>query len=386
MKIHPRRFARFLAVCFSLSVLLYCIFHLPGGEDGDPPTYKAEIISATQTDGAFASFAPGSVQYDVTARLTSGSAAGTEVSFLHATANNPAFDIHPQAGEDVLLRAEGEGYAIADYDRLPGIVWLLIGFGVLLVLFGGLTGLKALFVLLFAVLLIAKGLISFILFSPSHILFWTFLIGSVITLATQLIICGRNRKSAGASIGTIGGIWVAGIVALSASLGPYLTGIDEEQATMLKVLYLQDVDFRELLFSGIILGALGAVMDVAVSIAAAQYEMKQLAPATKFKALVSSGLSVGRDVMGTMANTLVLAYIGGALPLILLISAQPNIDLIRVLNLNMIAAEIVRSLIGSIGLLCAIPITAYATAFLLTVKPTRRRREKSAALPETERS
>lgn len=386
MKIHPRRFARFLAVCFSLSVLLYCIFHLPGGEDADPPTYKAKIISAAQTDGAFASFAPGSVQYDVTARLTSGPAAGTEVSFLHATANNPAFDIHPQAGEEVLLRAEGEGYAIADYDRLPGIVWLLIGFGVLLVFFGGLTGLKALFVLLFAVLLIAKGLISFILFSPSHILFWTFLIGSVITLATQLIIGGCNRKSAGAIIGTIGGILVAGVLALIAIHGTYLTGIDEEQATMLKVLYLQDVDFRELLFSGIILGALGAVMDVAVSIAAAQYEMKQLAPATKFKTLVSSGLAVGRDVMGTMANTLVLAYIGGALPLILLISAQPNIDLLRVLNLNMIAAEIVRSLVGSIGLLCAIPITAYATAFLLTVKPTHRRREKSAALPEAERS
>ena len=151
---------------------------------------------------------------------------------------------------------------------------------------------------------------------------------------------------------------------------------------MLKVLYLQDVDFRELLFSGIILGALGAVMDVAVSIAAAQYEMKQLAPATKFKTLVSSGLAVGRDVMGTMANTLVLAYIGGALPLILLISAQPNIDLLRVLNLNMIAAEIVRSLIGSIGLLCAIPITAYATAFLLTVKRARGRQKKQASMPE----
>ena len=382
MKIHPRRFARFLAVCFSLSVLLYCIFHLPGGEDAEPPTYKAEIISATQTDGAFASFAPGSVQYDVTARLTSGPAAGTEISFLHATANNPAFDIHPQAGEEVLLRAGGEGYAIADYDRLPGIVWLLIGFGVLLVLFGGLTGFKALFVLLLAVLLIAKGLISFILFSPSHILFWTFLIGSIITLATQLIIGGCNRKSAGAIIGTIGGILVAGVLALIAIHGTYLTGIDEEQATMLKVLYLQDVDFRELLFSGIILGALGAVMDVAVSIAAAQYEMKQLAPATKFKTLVSSGLAVGRDVMGTMANTLVLAYIGGALPLILLISAQPNIDLLRVLNLNMIAAEIVRSLIGSIGLLCAIPITAYATAFLLTVKRARGRQKKQASMPE----
>ena len=146
---------------------------------------------------------------------------------------------------------------------------------------------------------------------------------------------------------------------------------------MLKALYLQAVDFRELLFAGIVLGALGAVMDVAVSIASAQYEMKQLAPKTKFDALVSSGMSVGRDVMGTMANTLVLAYIGGALPLILLISAQPDLPLRHVLNLNMIATEIVRSLVGSIGLLCAIPITAYTTAFLITIRPRRKKRAEA---------
>ena len=144
---------------------------------------------------------------------------------------------------------------------------------------------------------------------------------------------------------------------------------------MLKALYLQNVDFRELLFAGIVLGALGAVMDVAVSIASAQYEMKQLAPKTRFRELVASGLNVGRDVMGTMANTLVLAYIGGALPLILLISAQPDISLLHVMNLNMIATEVVRSLVGSIGLLCAIPITAYATAFLITVRPRRKRKK-----------
>ena len=135
---------------------------------------------------------------------------------------------------------------------------------------------------------------------------------------------------------------------------------------MLKVLYLKDVDFRELLFSGIVLGALGAVMDVAVSIASAQCEMKNLAPKTSFKVLVASGLAVGRDVMGTMANTLVLAYIGGALPLMLLLFSQPNLSFVHVANLDMIATEIVRSLIGSIGLLFAIPITAYATAFLVT--------------------
>ena len=374
MKIHPQRFARFLAVCIAILVLLYALFHLPGGEDGDPPTYKAEVLSVTETENEIKEFAPGSLQYEVQLRIDSGSAEGTEATITHRTLNNPAFDIHPQEGDNIIVRDENDTYAIVDYDRLPAMLFLLLGFAALLILFGGMTGLKALLVLLFAVLLIAKGLIAFILFAPSHILLWTILIGAVITLATQLIVNGRNVKSAGAIIGTIGGILVAGLLAVLAIHFTYLTGVSEEQAGMLKALYLKDVDFRELLFSGIVLGALGAVMDVAVSIASAQYEMKLLAPKTKFQALVSSGLNVGRDVMGTMANTLVLAYIGGALPLILLISAQPDISLLHIMNLNMIATEVVRSLIGSIGLLCAIPITAYATAFLITIRPRRKKK------------
>ena len=372
MKIHPQRFARFLAVCIAILVLLYALFHLPGGEDGDPPTYKAEVLSVTETENEIKEFAPGSLQYEVQLRIDSGSAEGTEATITHRTLNNPAFDIHPQEGDNIIVRDENDTYAIVDYDRLPAMLFLLLGFAALLILFGRMTGLKALLVLLFAVLLIAKGLIAFILFAPSHILLWTILIGAVITLATQLIVNGRNVKSAGAIIGTIGGILVAGLLAVLAIHFTYLTGVSEEQAGMLKALYLKDVDFRELLFSGIVLGALGAVMDVAVSIASAQYEMKLLAPKTKFQTLVSSGLNVGRDVMGTMANTLVLAYIGGALPLILLISAQPDISLLHIMNLNMIATEVVRSLIGSIGLLCAIPIPAYATAFLITIRPRRK--------------
>ena len=374
MKIHPQRFARFLAVCIGLPLLLYALFHLPRGEDGDPPTYKAEVLSVTETENEIKEFAPGSLQYEVQLRIDSGPAEGTETTITHRTLNNPAFDIHPQEGDNIIVRDENGSYAIVDYDRLPAMLLLLLGFAALLILFGGMTGLKALLVLLFAVLLIAKGLIAFILFAPSHILLWTILIGAVITLATQLIVNGRNVKSTGAIIGTIGGILVAGLLAVLAIHFTYLTGVSEEQAGMLKALYLKDVDFRELLFSGIVLGALGAVMDVAVSIASAQYEMKLLAPKTKFQTLVSSGLNVGRDVMGTMANTLVLAYIGGALPLILLISAQPDISLLHVMNLNMIATEVVRSLIGSIGLLCAIPITAYATAFLITLRPRRKKR------------
>ena len=370
MKHYPRRIPRLLIAVLSLVLLYAVLTHLPAGEDGDPPTYKAEILRVENATGGTTSFAPDSAAYEVRIHLDSGPSAGTEETILHHTFNNPAFDIHPEEGEHILVRPAGASYAIVDYDRLPAMLLLLI-------CFGGVTGAKALLVLLFAVLLIAKGLISFILYAPSHIILWTLLIGSIITLATQLIVSGRNVKAAGAIIGTIGGILVAGILAVIAIHGTYLTGIAEEQAGMLKALYLQAVDFRELLFAGIVLGALGAVMDVAVSIASAQYEMKQLAPKTKFDALVSSGMSVGRDVMGTMANTLVLAYIGGALPLILLISAQPDLPLRHVLNLNMIATEIVRSLVGSIGLLCAIPITAYTTAFLITIRPRRKKRAEA---------
>ena len=376
MKIHPQRFVRFLSVCFVLGILLYALTHIPAGEDGDPPTYKAEVLSVAETENEITAFAPGSKQYVVQLHINSGPAEGTEVTITHRTLNNPAFDIHPQEGENIIIRTENDSYAIVDYDRLPAMFALFLGFAALLICFGGMTGAKALLVLLFAVLLIAKGLITLILFAPSHILLWTILIGAAITLATQLIVNGRNVKSSGAIIGTIGGILIASLVAVLAIHCTYLTGVSEEQAGMLKVLYFKDVDFRELLFSGIVLGALGAVMDVAVSIASAQYEMKQLAPKTKFQPLVSSGLNVGRDVMGTMANTLVLAYIGGALPLILLISAQPDLPLLHVMNLNMIATEVVRSLIGSIGLLCAIPITAYATAFLITIRPRRKKREQ----------
>ena len=377
MKIHPQHSTRILGICLALAAMLYAATCLPAGEDGDPPTYKAEVLHVTETENEIKAFAPGSKQYDVRIRLNSGADSGTEAVIVHRTLNNPAFDIHPQEGDRLIVRAEGAGYAISDYDRLPAILLLLLGFSALLILFGGRTGAKALLVLLFAVLLIAKGLIALLL-APAHILLWTILIGAAITLATQLIVNGRNVKSAGAIIGTVGGILIAALLALLVIHCAYLTGVDEEQAGMLKALYLKDVDFRDLLFAGIVLGALGAVMDVAVSIASAQYEMKQLAPRTNFQTLVASGLSVGRDVMGTMANTLVLAYIGGALPLLLLISAQPDLPLLHVMNLNMIATEIARSLIGSIGLLCAIPITAYATAFLITIRPQPRKKNRAA--------
>ena len=106
-------------------------------------------------------------------------------------------------------------------------------------------------------------------------------------------------------------------------------------------------------------------MDVTISIASALYEVKAGQPHLGFKELFRTGMNVGRDIMGTMSNTLILAYTGSALPLMLLIASQPQISMFRIMNLNLIVTEIARALTGSIGLICAIPMTAAITAFLL---------------------
>ena len=142
--------------------------------------------------------------------------------------------------------------------------------------------------------------------------------------------------------------------------------MDEAQV----LLYLPSgitLDPRALLFAGIIWGSLGAVMDVGMSIASAITEVKDTNGTLGFTPLFRSGMNVGRDVMGTMSNTLLLAYLGSALPLILMITIyQP--DVFKIVNLDMIATEVIRSLAGSIGLLLSIPMTALCGALLLKGK------------------
>lgn len=126
-------------------------------------------------------------------------------------------------------------------------------------------------------------------------------------------------------------------------------------------------DFRGLLFAGIIIGALGAVMDVSMSISSAMDEIKQVSPGLPRRALIQSGMNVGSDLMGTMSNTLILAYTSGSLPMLLLFFAYDT-PLIKIVNLEFIATEIVRALAGSLGLIMAIPITAVAGGYILTGK------------------
>jgi uncharacterized membrane protein len=188
---------------------------------------------------------------------------------------------------------------------------------------------------------------------------------AVITILTFAIVAGVNTKSLSAIFGTLCGVLSASLIAYVTGSLANLTGLSSDEATML-VYIPQNIefDFMGLLFAGIIIGTLGAVMDVAMSISSAMYEMKSINPEMTTGKLVKSGFNIGRDIMGTMTNTLILAYTGSSIFLMLVFLAYET-TVIRIINMDVIATEIIRAVSGSIGIILSIPATVLLSAFLL---------------------
>jgi uncharacterized membrane protein len=125
------------------------------------------------------------------------------------------------------------------------------------------------------------------------------------------------RKTLSAIIGTAGGVLSAGVIALVIGSLAKLTGLGDDESQMLMLVQDVHFDFSGLLFAGILIGTMGATMDVGMSIASAMHEIKVNSPNIKTSALIKAGMNVGKDTMATMANTLILAYVGGSLHLLL---------------------------------------------------------------------
>lgn len=315
----------------------------------------------------------------VTLEILTGTYKGQQFQSIHNLTGNLGYDIYVNPGDKVLVTIEEseEGTVevfISEYLRDTYVYWVFILFIALLILLGGIKGIKTIITLALTILLVIKGLLPGLLAGYSPILL-TILISIIITLVTIIVVGGWNTKSFAAIIGVLGGVFVAGIIAYIIGSKVRLTGMSSDEAMML--MYIPQgirFDYRGLLFAGIIMGALGAVMDVGMSIASSMEEISNVNPNISTKELIISGLNVGRDIMGTMANTLILAYTGSAIPLLLLFTAYQD-SFIKIINLDIIATEIIRAFSGSIGLILSIPLTA-VTAGLLKSKLGNRKNNK----------
>ncbi len=258
---------------------------------------------------------------------------------------------------DVSTDGELQAAFILEIVRERYLFYLVAAFALLLIVLGGLKGLKVILTLVLTGLAVLKVLLPLTIRGYPPVLVSVSICIAVIVM-TLLIINGINKKSMSAIIGTTGGVLVAGAIALIVGTAARLTGMGNEYAQLL--MYTPSAvsfDFRGLLFAGIILGSMGAVMDVSMSIASAMHEIETIKPGISPRELIRSGMNVGRDVMGTMSNTLILAYAGGSLHLMLLFSVY-EVPFNEIINKDIIASEVLRAMAGSIGLLFVIPLTA----------------------------
>ncbi|URZ16978.1 YibE/F family protein [Clostridium felsineum] len=311
-------------------------------------------------------------QHQLNVKITSGDHKG-EVVTVDNIVNDKTFDEYMvEKNSNVLLNIEenenGTIKRVYIYEivRYKALYILIFSFIFLLGVLAGEKGLKSILALLVTGFVILKVLIPLIVKGYNPIIVSIILCIAISTISL-IVISGKNKKTLSAIIGTCSGLLIAAIIALVLSSKLKLTGFTDEQLQML-VYISQDknFNFRGLLFSGILMGALGAVMDISMSIASSVSEIKEKKPDISTSALIKSAMKIGQDIMGTMANTLILAYVGGNLYNLILVFSY-NLPLYRILDQDIIATEILNSLAGSLGLLFTVPITAVTAALLLNM-------------------
>lgn len=277
-----------------------------------------------------------------------------------------AFELNKGDKVSIQITEDADGtitVTVLDVVRANYIIILSALFLVSVVVIGGKKGFKAILGLLYTILLIYFIMIKGI-FNGNNAVINSIISTALIILGTFIIIGdGINKKILTAAIGTVGGVLSAGIVALIFNNLAKLTGAGEDAIQLSINMTATTFNFRDVLFAGILVSALGACMDVGMSIASSLDEIKMKNPDITWKELLKSGMNIGRDVIGTMTNTLILAYVGGSLTLILLFMAC-NMNIYEILNKETIAEQIISAIAGSMGVVYTVPITSLVYSVL----------------------
>jgi len=333
-------------------------------EDTDYIIFKAKVLEIEYDDTAEKRNV--SLEADIRYQhlkieIIDGSHKGETMTIRHTIERiMPGYYIF-KAGDKLLIRATEDNGKIETVKIQEKVrdtqVYLIVGlFVALLLIIGGIKGLKTLVSLVIAVAMIFFGYIPLIIKGVNPILA-SLGISIPVVIITLIIISGKNIKTFVAIIGTSLGVIISGILAFIFGNFAHLTGLaDDSSISLAYIPQFRNLDYKGILFGTILIGAIGAIMDVAISIASALYEINDLDKNISKKNMIISGMNIGKDIMGSMSNTLILAYVGTTLHLIVLFIVY-KIRFTEIINLDSIATEIIRAMAGSIGLIITIPVT-----------------------------
>ena len=361
-----KRFLFLLILVFGLNLPVFA----EANGDIELPSASGVVESVQYEDITGLQQGDNNVKQIAKVKVLSGQFKGEERYIDNMLTGNPAYDIPLKKGDKVVLHLEANSpeimssddvnFYIADLKRDNILIFITGAFFVLLVLIGKKKGLASLISIAATICLMFFVLMPLILhgFCPIASAVLVSIISSAITI---YLVGGFNAKSSSAVFGTVLSLVIAAGLSMGAIYYARLTGFAGEENMFLYSAH-PNLNFTGILSASMIIAALGALMDTAVSIASTINEIYETDKSLSIKQLFISGMNVGRDIIGTMSNTLILVYLGSSLSLVLLSS---NIDLQKFFNLNQVATEISSALIGSIAILACVPITAIIAAYMI---------------------
>lgn len=328
--------------------------------------YEAKVIKIIEEKNIEVS--PGILQpyQKVEAEVTKGNLRGEKVPVeqggMVVSNENQKMKIGDRIIVSHIKKIDGtDQFLFLDFVRTSSMFILVIAFIGAVLIVGGWRGLSSFVGLIISFAILLKYIIPQIVAGANPV--FIAITGSVVILVTTLYLAhGVSKKTTAALLGTVISLVITGLLAWFFIQFTRLSGFGSEDAAMLSMFPNINLNLQGILLAGIIIGALGVLDDITISQAACVFELNSANKNLTFSELYKRGLRIGRDHIASLVNTLVLAYAGASLPLLILFAVSGAEPMSILLNREMIANEVVRTLVGSLGLISAVPITTALAA------------------------
>ncbi|WP_435853152.1 YibE/F family protein [Streptomyces smyrnaeus] len=396
---HLRKVIAAVLVPFAVAVLTGLVVLWPGGAPGhghdhsgvgfDRPTFDAKVVELAEVDcdkvnvqqpppsSGGGAQSPGGTPRDgehgpchkATVEVTEGKDKGHTFTEVVPPDSTRTYSV----GQGVVVGYSEKAprklqYSVVDTDRDLPMVLLAGVFALVVVLVGRLRGVLALVGLIISFAVLTLFILPAIL-QGSNPLVVAVVGGSAIMLATLYLCHGLSARTSVAVLGTLVSLLLIGVLGSLFIGWAQLTGNTDDQTSLVHGLY-PGIEIRGLLLAGVLIGSLGVLDDVTVTQTSAVWELREADPGASWRRIYRSAMRIGRDHIASVVNTLVLAYAGAALPLLLLFSIARS-DVTMVATSEVVAEEIIRTLVGSIGLVASVPVTTLLAALVVSADRSR---------------